>query len=272
MSVVTFFSNDKAETSQTTSMAAIATYLSIEQNYRILLINTKHNDKSIQECFWEQSKDMRSRTDLETGITGLIKAIASNKISPEIITNYTRTIFKEKLEVLTDGNILKEDYIKQKEYMKSIIRLANKFYDLVFVDLDKTLNEDTTKVLLETSNIIIYNFTKNLKQADEYLEFMEKFPDLLKKEKVIPLLSNSDENVVYNVKNCTRYIKEKRDIATVPYNTTYVKSLSEAGVAQFFLTTRLSGKLTDRNTMFVGCVEDACKRIIEKLKELKLKT
>ena len=87
MSVVTFFSNDKAETSQTTSMAAIATYLAIEQNYKILLINTRYNDTSLQECFWEQSKTIKPRSDLETGISGLIKAISSNKTSPEIITN-----------------------------------------------------------------------------------------------------------------------------------------------------------------------------------------
>lgn len=56
MSVVTFYGNDKVETAQTTSMAGIATYLSIEQNYKTLLINGKYNDTSLQECFWEQSK------------------------------------------------------------------------------------------------------------------------------------------------------------------------------------------------------------------------
>ena len=135
MSVVTFYGNNKVETAQTTSMAGIATYLSLEQNYRILLLNTKHNDTSLQECFWEQQGNSRPRNDLETGIGGLVKAIASNKTSPEIITNYTRTVFKERLEVLTDNNIPKEIYEKQKEYMRSIIKMANKYYDLVFVDL-----------------------------------------------------------------------------------------------------------------------------------------
>ena len=89
---------------------------------------------------------------------------------------------------------------------------------------------------------------------------------------LIPLLSNSDENTVYNVKNYTRYIGEKREICTVPYNTTFVKNISEAGVAQFFLTTRLSNKNGDKNSLFVNSVDGACRRIIEKLKELNLKT
>ena len=151
-------------------------------------------------------------------------------------------------------------------------RVFLQYYVIVFVDLQKTLNDETTKVLLENSHIIIYNFTKNLKQADEYLEYMQKYPDLLKKDIVIPLLSNSDENTVYNVKNYTRYIGEKREICTVPYNTTFVKNISEAGVAQFFLTTRLSNKNGDKNSLFVNSVDGACRRIIEKLKELNLKT
>ena len=101
---------------------------------------------------------------------------------------------------------------------------------------------------------------------------MQKYPELLKREKVIPLLSNSDDNTVYNPKNYTRYINEKREIISIPYNTSYVKNICEAGVAQFFLTTRLASKLNDKNSEFAGAVENSCKRIIEKLKELNLKS
>ncbi len=66
MSVVTFWGNNIIETAQTTSMAGIATMLSLEQNYRTLLINTKYNDMTLQECFWQQSRNNVLRTDLET--------------------------------------------------------------------------------------------------------------------------------------------------------------------------------------------------------------
>ena len=128
MSVIAFYGNDKVETAQTTSMAGIATYLSIEQNYRILLINTKYNDTSLQECFWAQSRTNVPRSDLESGITGVIKAIASNKTSPEIITNYTKTIFKERLEVLTDNNIPRDNYEKQKEYRKILLAIRREIW------------------------------------------------------------------------------------------------------------------------------------------------
>ena len=101
---------------------------------------------------------------------------------------------------------------------------------------------------------------------------MDKYPDVLIREKIIPLLSNGDEETVYNVKNYTRYIGEKKEICTVPYNASFVKNISEAGIAQFFITSRLASKLNDKNGEFVKAVEGMSKRIVEKLKELKLKT
>ena len=170
MSVITFYGNDKIETAQTTSMAGIATYLSIEQNYKILLINTRYNDTSLQECFWEQSNNIKPRADLETGISGLIKAIASNKIAPEIITNYTRTIFKERLEILTDNNIPKDSYERQKEYMRSIVRLANKYYDLIFVDVKGNLEESYIQGILQESNLVVANTSQRIKMIKEFLQ------------------------------------------------------------------------------------------------------
>ena len=140
MSVVTFWGNGKVETAQTTSMAGLATQISVEHNLKILLINTKHNDASLEECFWKKPTSTM-QMDLETGITGLIKAISSNKATPEIITNYTKAVFKDRLEVLTDSNILKENYEKQKVHMKDIVKIASKAYDLVFVDLEGSIEE-----------------------------------------------------------------------------------------------------------------------------------
>ena len=169
MSVIAFYGNDKIETAQTASMAGIATYLSIEENYKILLINTKYNDTGLQDCFWAQAGNERPRTDLDTGITGVIKAIASNKTTPEIITNYTKTVFKDRLEILTDNNIPRDTYEKQKEYMKSIIRMANKYYNLVFVDIEGSLEDPYVQEILQESNLIVANTTQRMKALKEFL-------------------------------------------------------------------------------------------------------
>lgn len=280
MAIIAFWGGNKKESGQTLSISAIATHMAIEHNYRILLIDAVFDDDTMERCFWninDKSENIKKvlnkgKLDIASGAEGLTSALSSNKATPEIISNYTRVVFKNRLDVLC-GLITKD----RKEYQKSIglyvdlIKTADKYYDMVFIDVEKTLEESTVRYLLEASKIIVYSFTKNLKQANDYLAFMEKNKDLLKKDKVIPLLSNSDENVVYNVKNVTRYISEKGEIATIPYNSTFVKSASEAGVTQFFLKTRVSGKENDKNSQFVEAVEHACKKIIDRLQELKYK-
>ena len=47
MSIITFLNRDKKESGQSLSVAAIATLMAIEHNYRILIISTDFNDKTL---------------------------------------------------------------------------------------------------------------------------------------------------------------------------------------------------------------------------------
>ena len=199
MSVVTFWGNGKVETAQTTSLAGIATQLTVEHNYKILLINTKHNDPTLEECFWKQTTGMK-QTDLETGITGLIKAISSNKATPEVITNYTRAVFKDRLEVLTDGNILRDTYEKQKVYMKNIIKIAKKAYDLVFVDLDGSIEEPFVQEVIGESSLVVVSITQREKIIKELIN-IQQTNNLLNKNNAMFLMGRYDRNYKFNKKN-----------------------------------------------------------------------
>lgn len=267
MSVVTFYGNDKVETAQTTSMAGIATYLSLQQNYRILLINTKHNDTSLEECFWEQSKNTIVRSDLETGIGGLIKAFASNKTAPEIITNYTKTIFKERLEVLTDGNIPKENYVKQKEYMKNIIRMANKYYDLVFVDVEGSLEDPFIQGILQETNLIIANTSQRIKAIKEFLEF-RKICSSIRNDNTIFLIGKYDKYSKYNAKNLQR-TERLAEVYGIPYNTLFFEACNEGNLADFIINHRRV-KQNSIQAPIMESISEIAQRVIDKLKELQM--
>ena len=267
MSVITFYGNDKIETAQTTSMAGIATYLSIEQNYKILLINTRYNDTSLQECFWEQSNNIKPRGDLETGISGLIKAIASNKIAPEIITNYTRTIFKERLEILTDNNIPKDSYERQKEYMRSIVRLANKYYDLIFVDVKGNLEESYIQGILQESNLVVANTSQRIKMIKEFLQKRREY-DIINKEKILYLIGKYDKYSKYNVKNIER-TERIYDVYGIPYNTLFFEACNEGNLADFMINYR-NVKQTSTQAPIIDSISEVAFRIIDKLKELQM--
>ena len=279
MAVIAFWSGSEKETGQTVSAASIATYMAIEHNYKILLVDANFNDDSLERCFWnvgnKASKTLAStmskgKLDISSGAEGLVSAIASNKATPEVITNFTRVVFKSRLDVLCGLKTKsRDDFIKSTALYKDLLHTANKYYDLVFVDVEKTLKFESSKQMLEEADIIMYSFTKNLKQADEYLECVAANSKLLTKEKLIPLLSNSDEETPYNVKNVTRYIGEKREIPKIPYTPGFVKNISEAGVATYFLNNGMSGKGFNKGSDLITSASYACQTIIKRLEELK---
>ena len=278
MPIIGFWSANPKESGQTLSIAALATYMAIEHNYKILLIDATFDNDALERCFWKVNgtKDVakmlnKGKMDISSGAEGLVSAVASNKTTPEIITNYTRVVFKNRLDILCGLKTkIPEEFTKSLMLYKDLVKTADKYYDLVFVDLEKTLKKETTKTLLETSHVIVTNFSQNLKQIDEYMEVKAKNPQILPKDKCITLLSNADENSKYNVKNVTRYVKEK-DVQQILYNPIYKEAASEAGVATFFLKSRLSSSANDKNSAFIKSVAELAKSIDYKLEELKYK-
>lgn len=279
MAIIGFWGGDEKETGQTLSIAAIATHMCVEHNCRTILIDATFHDDTMERCFWNvgEKKDVakilnKGKIDISSGAEGLVSAIASNKTTPEIITNYTRVVFKNRLDVLCGLKTeVPTEFTKSLMLYKDLINFASKYYDLVFIDLEKTLSKETTKALLEACHVIVYNFSPNLRQISNYLTDMMKNNDILRKEKVIPLLSKADDKSKYNAKNVSKFIKNKKEISSVPYSPIFMEAASEAGVAQFFLKARLSASASDRNSLFLKSVDSACKGINKRLEELKYK-
>ena len=108
MPIITFWSNAKRQTGQTMSLAAIATSMAIEHNYKILIISTKYDDNTLELCFGSMNKNrtlleklMQNPTlTVDNGIEGLVKMANSNRMTPDTIQNYTHVIYKNRLEIL----------------------------------------------------------------------------------------------------------------------------------------------------------------------------
>ena len=209
MSVVTFWSNGKEQTGKTMSIAAIATYMAIEHNKRILVISTANKKDALENCFWETKKSRKliglftsknNYMDTQNGIDGLVKLMKSNKISSDIITNYTKIVFKDRLEILLGSKTIED----KSTYYPDIIKMANQFYDLVFVDLDNSINEFSRSQILKDSNLIIANVNQRLASIDEFNEACEE-EEYLESNKVLVLIGRYDKYSKYNSKNITRY-------------------------------------------------------------------
>lgn len=277
MSIVTFWSNGREQTGKTLSIAAITTHMAIEHNYKILVISTAYKEDTLDRCFWEERKIKRNlglfgpntSIAMEEGIVGLIKIMNSNKLSPENITNYTKIIFKDRLEILPSFKGEITEYKELVKYYPDIINLANNYYDLVFVDLDMNMDKEVSDMILANSNLVVANLSQRLKSINKFMEIREEIPILNSKKSLI-LIGRYDKFSKYTVKNISRYMREKNKVSTIPYNTLFFEACEEAKVPDLFLRLRKVDE-EDRNNFFISEVRRVSENIIYRLQDLQMK-
>ena len=147
--------------------------------------------------------------------------------------------------------------------------MANRFYDLVFVDLTKKMRTKEANDIINESDVLVLNIGQTLKSVNDYQELKET-EDFRTRRNIIPLIGRYDSHSKYNVKNITRYLKEKRDMLAIPYNTLYFEACCEGKVIDFFLRLK-NVDPTDRNHFIAAEASRADETILAKLQELQMK-
>ncbi len=277
MSIVTFWNNKKEETGKTLAIAAISTYMAIEHNKRILVVSTGHKDATLDRCFWEERKLKKNlglfgpntNTAMEEGIVGLETLMKSNRVSPEQITNYTKIIFKDRLEVLPSFKGEDLEYNEIKANYPDIITLANRYYDLVLVDLDDEVGDDIANQILQSSNLVIATLSQRLTSINNFMKIREEVPTF-NSPKTLILIGRYDKFSKYTIKNITRYMGEKNKVSTIPYNTLFFEACEEAKLPDLFLRLRKVDE-DDRNGFFMAEVKRTVDNITYRLQDLAMK-
>lgn len=237
MAIITFWSNGKEQLGKTLSTVAIATNIAIEHNKKSLIISTSYKDKTLLNCYHDEETDKvkkgilqssRKMVELGVGIQGLFTLLKSGKITPDIITDYTKIIFKNRLEILV--NIETQNQIEQESDIINnyfeIIQIANQYYDYVFVDLDNSIGEQQINEILDKSDIIVEVFSQRRTKIKEFVEVRERRP-ILKDQKSMLLIARYNKDSKYKAKNLKRYLNEKREINVIPYDTLFFEAAEE---------------------------------------------
>ena len=278
MSIITFKSDEQKETGQTLSLVATATQMAIEHNYKILIISTSFKDKTLESCFWELDKERNpifssnkmTAVGIDSGTEGLIRSLVSSKTNPTMVKNYSKTVLRDRLDVLVSPSAeIYPDYEKVAANYPEILKIANRYYDMIFVDLTRKMDTKQAKDILDISDVVIMNITQRLRTIDEVIE-LRKNDEFYKKRNIMLLIGRYDAHSKYNVKNVTRYMKEKKAVLAIPYNTLYFEACSEGKVVDYFLRLKRLDP-SDRNSIFVKGTNEVVESIIVKLQELQAK-
>ena len=278
MSIITFESHELKETGQTLSLVATATQMAIEHNLKILIVSTNFKDQTLENCFWEMDKINKptfnnqgyAAIGVDSSVEGLIKVLTANKTNPEIVKNYSKTVLRDRLDILLSPTTTSyPDYMKLCSNYPEILQMADKYYDFVFVDLSSRMEEKEAQDIVRISDMIIFNITQRLKNINDFIE-LKKNVDFYKRKNVILLLGRYDAHSKYNVKNITRYMRERKQILAIPYNTLYFEACSEGKVIDFFLKLKNIDE-TDRNYLFISEVNRTVEGVMQGVKDLQMK-
>lgn len=278
MAIITFMSNERKETGQTLSLAAVATQLAIEHNYKILIVSTSFEDQILENCFWDIEKinatpkiGMQGQVGVGSGIEGLTKALVSNRMSPDIIKNYSKIVLKDRLDVLLAPSTKEyRDYATITASYPEILQIANKFYDIILVDLSNRMPDQDYQNIIQMSDVIVVNITQRYKSINNFMQVREN-DEFYKKKNIMLLIGRYDSFSKYNIKNVTRYLKERKTVNAIPYNTLFFEACSEGKIIDFFLKIKNITDETDRNYAFLKATSEMGEALIYKLQELRMK-
>ena len=286
MSIVTFWNDDREQSGKTLTAVAVATRMSIEYNYKILLISTSFQDTTMKNCFWggEVQRSLKlfgnknNNIAVENGIEGIYKLVSANKLTPTVITDYSKVIFKGRLEVIGSYLGSKENTreMNYKEYEKirgsytELIRMANQYYDMVLVDLDKDMPEDIVSEILQISNVNVIVISQRMESLNRYKDLKENNM-IINSPKTIPVVGKYMNNTKYNLKNIMKYLEIKKDLDKISLNMLYFESAEESGVTDLFLRLKNIKDTSDENYIFMQDVLKLTEKIIKRLQELQMK-
>ena len=161
---------------------------------------------------------------------------------------------KNRLEILLgidgEGETLQKQYMLIQETYPEIIELADRYYDMVIVDLDNKIKTSTRLEILQKSHIIVAMTSQRLKSIQK-IDNLIKQNNILNEENTIITIGKYMDDTRYNAKNITRNLLKKRDIInTIPYNNLLFEATQEGKIIDlYFNFIRLREK--DENYYFV---------------------
>ena len=276
MPIITFWGNNEKTIGQTVSASVAAAIMAMEHNYKVLLISADYNDNSIENCFGaqESNRDIiktlirKPQINLDSGINGLLKLADSNRVTPEVIHDYTKIVFKNRLEILySPMNIEEGTKAELMDKLKNIIQNAAKYYDYVFVDLKKGLKFQGQLEILKISDVIVFCVDQGIKTIQKILEADDVSIFL---NKAIWNICRYDKKSKYNPKNLIRTILRKQAVYTTPYNTLLLESTQEGNIAELLIRFKTL-RDDDDNLLFVSSIKEMNDGIMLKYQETRTK-
>lgn len=273
MSIITFVSEEMKETGQSMSIAAIATAMAIEHNYKILVFSTDFMDTTLENCFWNQNNARKglfakaNTLDVSNGIEGLVRTLASNRVSGEVIKSYSKPVLQDRLDVLQSPKTPDyKIYSNLAENFAQLAEIANSFYDIVLVDLSGKITKESKEKMLNISDLVVVSLKQSMSSIINFIKLKTE-NDFYNKKNVLLMLGRYNPNSKYSNKNVARFLREKNIPMVVPYNVLFSDECSEGRIVDYFLKIQKIQGYDNKDTFFVNQLRGTSQILEYKMQE-----
>jgi len=253
---VSFWSNYH-QVGTTNNMIAVAVYLALRCNMRILMAHNHFERSTLEPAFIDKSFLEHSLMDFsDTGIDALSRFIRFNRIEKNEIASYTTTVIKNRLDLLTGTRNINTDIYRNglNETIHLILKSAGEYYDLVLIDTAPGNNEISRKII-ENSDLITVNLSQNPNTFDNFLDNFGNYTD-----RSCFIIGRYDDNSRYNIKKLKRKYKLKH-VYAIPYNTEFADACIESRAVDFFLR-NLNTVKNDIHEKFINHVSETAEALL----------
>ncbi len=195
------------------------------------------------------------------GMDALIRALKAAPLTEEEFRNCTISLMKEKLSLLSGTKQVSEElFLKDMEgSIINLLRNAEKYFDVVFVDSNSGDNKLARKIS-EECDVICVNMAQNESMFDLYFESDMKFDP----KKIVYIISAYDSNSKYTVRNLKKKYPQIRDstIAYIPYDIGFSDALNESELISF-MTKNSNADANNKHKEFMDAVDEVARKIIQ---------
>ncbi len=267
MAKIVFWSPEEGASGCTHTAIAVSSLLGITHNVSSLLIDANSNSKKIASSFtlYDDLVNTNGFNDTNLGMNAIMRLIKSNKLSPDIIQNYSKPVLKGKMDVLYSA--IANTTTEARENLLSmplIAKNADDVYDLVFIDLPKDTTDDGVIRVLSQADIVVCVVPQEVEKLSRVLKKMRDI-DEIKDKKVIYVLGNYEQDSKFSISYVKMNYKLPEPLYVLPHNYLFTDACNDGNVFDFFYR-NINANAKDYNGRFILRTTEIVEEIIKTLK------
>lgn len=267
MAKIVFWSPEEGVSGCTHTAIAVSSLLGITHKVSSLLIDANSNAKKISSSYtlYDDLVNTNGFNDTNLGMNAIMRLIKSNKLSPDIIQNYSKPVLKGRLDILYSAIANTTTEIRENLLsMPLIAKNADDVYDLVFIDLPKDTTDDSVIRVLSQADVIVCVVPQNVEKLSTVLKKMGDIADI-KDKKIIYVLGNYEQSSKYNIFNVKMKYKLPEPLYVLPHNYAFADACNDGNVLDF-LYRNINANAKDYNGDFILRTTEIVEEIIKTLK------